>query len=201
MLIKAVGHGLIQGLLPEVQEGGIVSLQYADDTLLFLKNDINQAKHFKYLLACFEQLSGLAINYDKCNLLTLGMIEEESNHFSRLFCYAIGSFPIKYLGVPLHFTRLRREDIQPVVDKLVKRIAGWKDKLLSSAGKLTLLKSCLASIPTYLLSVIKFPRWAIENLNSQMVNFLWHDGDGKHKYYLSNWHSFAQLKNMGLGDS
>ena len=73
MLIKAVGHGLIQGLLPEVQEGGIVSLQYADDTLLFLKNDINQAKHFKYLLACFEQLSGLVINYDKCDLLTLGM--------------------------------------------------------------------------------------------------------------------------------
>ena len=102
--------------------------------------------------SCFEQLSGLAINYDKCNLLTLGMIEEESNHFSRLFCYAIGSFPIKYLGVPLHFTRLRREDIQPVVDKLVKRIAVWKGKLLSSAGKLTLLKSCLASIPTYLLS-------------------------------------------------
>ena len=88
-----------------------------------------------------------------------------------------------------------------MVHKLVKRIVGWKGKQLSSDGKLTLLKSCLASIPTYLLSVIKFPRWAIENLNSQMVNFLWHDVDGKHKYYLSNWHSFAQLKNMGLGDS
>ena len=51
MLIKAAGHGIIQGLLPEVQEGGIVSLQYADDTLLSLKNDTNnQASHFKYLL-------------------------------------------------------------------------------------------------------------------------------------------------------
>ena len=51
MLIKAAGHGIIQGLLPEVQEGGIVSLQYADDTLLSLKNDTNnQARHFKYLL-------------------------------------------------------------------------------------------------------------------------------------------------------
>ena len=69
---------------------------------------------------------------------------------------------------PMHFSKLRREDIQPVVDKLINRIAGWRGKLLSTAGKLTLLKSCLASIPIYLLSVIKFPKWAIESINSQM---------------------------------
>jgi hypothetical protein len=69
--------------------------------------------------------------------------------------------------------------------------------LLSSAGKLTLLKPCLASIPIFLLSVIKFPNWAVENINSQMANFLWHDADGKHKYHLSNWHSLAQKKEHG----
>jgi len=39
MLIKAARHNLISGLLPRVIEGGIVSLQYADDTLLFLEED------------------------------------------------------------------------------------------------------------------------------------------------------------------
>ena len=86
-----------------------------------------------------------------------------------------------------------------MVDKLVKRIVGWKGKQLSSDGKLTLLKSCLASIPTYLLSVIKFPRWAIENLNSQMVNFLWHDVDGKHKSTYQIGIALHKLKNMGVG--
>ena len=83
------------------------------------------------------------------------------------------------------------------MDKLLKRISGWKGRLLSSAGRLTLLKSCLASIPIYLLSVIKFPKWAIENINSQMANFLWNDQEGNHRYHLSNWQSIAQKKEYG----
>ena len=202
MLIKAARANLIRGLLPNVYEGGIISLQYADDTLLFLENNLQHAKNFKWLLTCFENLSGMRINYAKCDLLTLGLDENENNNFARLFCCKIGSFPIKYLGVPLHFSKLKREDIQPVVDKLIKRVAGWRGKLLSSAGKLTLLKSCLASIPIYLLSVIKFPKWAIESFNSQMGNFLWNDNEGKHKYHLSNWPSVTQEKDYGgWGDS
>ena len=143
----------------------------------------------------------MKINYHKSDLLTLGLDEDENNSLARLFCCNIGSFPIKYLGVPLHFSKLRREDIQPVVDKLINRIAGWRGKLLSTAGKLTLLKSCLASIPIYLLSVIKFPKWAIEKINSQMGNFLWNDSEGKHKYHLSNWLSVAKKRNMVVGGS
>ena len=143
----------------------------------------------------------MKINYHKSDLLTLGLDEDENNSLARLFCCNIGSFPIKYLGVPLHFSKLRREDIQPVVDKLINRIAGWRGKILSTAGKLTLLKSCLASIPIYLLSVIKFPKWAIEKINSQMGNFLWNDSEGKHKYHLSNWLSVAKKRNMVVGES
>ena len=201
MLLKAANSSLIQGLLPSAYQGGIISLQYADDTLLFLKHDYQQAVNFKWLLTCFENLSGMKINYNKIDLLTLGLDEDENNSLARLFCCNIGSFPIKYLGVPLHFSKLRREDIQHVVDKLINRIAGWRGKLLSTAGKLTLLKSCLASIPIYLLSVRKFPKWAIEKINSQMGNFLWNDSEGKHKYHLSNWLSVAKKRNMVVGGS
>jgi hypothetical protein len=31
------------------------------------------------------------------------------NEFAKKFCCKKGEFPIKYLGVPLHFTNLRRE--------------------------------------------------------------------------------------------
>jgi hypothetical protein len=49
----------------------------------------------------------------------------------QIFFGALGDFPIKYLGIPLHYNKLRREDIQPLIDKIVKRIARWRGKLLT----------------------------------------------------------------------
>jgi hypothetical protein len=70
-------------------------------------------------------------------------------------------FPIQYLGVSLHHSKLKREDIQSVVDKILKRAADWREKLLNHAAKLELVRSVLDSIPLYLLSIIKFPKWEI----------------------------------------
>lgn len=73
----------------------------------------------------------------------------------------LGSFPMNYLGVPLHFDKLARQDLQPLVDKILKRIARWRGQLLSVAGRALLIKTCLSSIPVYLLSFLKVPKWAI----------------------------------------
>jgi hypothetical protein len=67
-----------------------------------------------------------------------------------------------YIGIPLHYNKLRREDLQPLIDKMIKRIAGWRGKLLTQTGRLLLIKTCLAIIPIYLFSFIKFPTWAIK---------------------------------------
>jgi hypothetical protein len=68
----------------------------------------------------------------------------------------------------------------------MKRIPGWKGRLLSYRARLTLLKACLASIPIYLMSIIKFSKWAIQAINSQMAKFFWDDKEEKHRYHLSN---------------
>ena len=197
MLMRAARVNLVSGLLPRAANGGILSLQYADDTLLFLEDDLEKASNLKWLLVCFEQISGMKIHYDKSDLLVLGMENDRANEFARIFCCKRSDFPIRYLGVPLHFAKLRNEDLEPIIDKIVKRIAGWKGKLLSYAGRLILLKSCLASIPIYLLSVIKFPRWPINMINSHMGHFLWNNTEDQHKYHLANWQLVSQKKDMG----
>jgi hypothetical protein len=66
----------------------------------------------------FEQISGMRVNFHKSELLTLNLDEVEIKRAANIFSYPIGSFPIKFLGVPLHFENLTREDLQPLVDKL-----------------------------------------------------------------------------------
>jgi hypothetical protein len=113
----------------------------------------------------------MKINYNKSDVVPINLNEEETQMYSRIFCFKLGAFPFKYLGVPLHHEKLRREDIQPVVDKIIKRITGWQDRLMSYGARLELLKACIASIPIYVMTMIRFPKWAIETINSHMAKF------------------------------
>jgi hypothetical protein len=197
MLSKAANKGYISGFMDDVCPGGVISLQYADDTLLFLSYNNSSATHLKWIMIFFEKISGMRINYHKSDLIPINLDEEETQAYAKTFCCKIGKFPFVYLGVPLHYEKLRREDIQPVVDKIMKKIAGWKGRLLSFGARLTLLKACLASIPIYLMSIIKLPKWAIETINSQMAKFFWNDKEEKHRYHLSNIQSICLKKDRG----
>lgn len=62
---------MIQGLVPELVDGGLVFLQYADDTGFFIENDIASAHNLKFLLCASEKISGLKINFGKSELSAL----------------------------------------------------------------------------------------------------------------------------------
>jgi hypothetical protein len=42
--------------------------------------------------------------------------------FLDIFQCVAGKFPVKYLGLPLHFNKIKREDLQPLVDSLLSRM-------------------------------------------------------------------------------
>ena len=95
------------------------------------------------------------------HVFTMNLAEEDAQVFAPIMSCKLGVFPLNYLGVRLHHSKLRKEDLQPIIDKSIKKAAGWKGRLLSHSSKLDLVKSVLVSIPIDLLSVIKFPKWAI----------------------------------------
>jgi hypothetical protein len=79
---------------------------------------------------------------------------------------------------------LSRDDLQPLVDKIIKIIDGWRGKLLTRVGKIVLIKTCLASIFVYLHFL--FPKWAFDLINSHMTNCFWDDYEGHRKLHLAN---------------
>jgi hypothetical protein len=68
--VKADGQ--IEGVIPHLVDGSLSILQYADDTILFMEHDIKKARNLKLILAAFEQLSRLKINFHKSKLFCFG---------------------------------------------------------------------------------------------------------------------------------
>jgi hypothetical protein len=69
--------------------------------------------------------------------------------------------PCKYLGLPLRIGRIRKEDEQILIDKVVGKLPGWKGRMLNKTGRLTLVNSILSSIVTYHMTVFPLSKWTI----------------------------------------
>jgi hypothetical protein len=80
---------------------------------------------------------------------------------------------------------------------IIYTLVSWRCRLLNHAAKLELVRSVLASIPLYLVSVIKFPKWAITLINSQMAHCLWDNYECHYRYHLANWGLVSQKKEYG----
>ena len=98
MLDKLARSGLIQGVLQDFREGGILSLQYADDTILFSSADFSHPYNLKHVIMWFEQIFGMRVNFHKSEIITLNLQEEDTQRVASIFNCPIGSFPLKYLG-------------------------------------------------------------------------------------------------------
>ena len=59
MVNRAVKNKLISGLVTHLDADLIAILQYTDDTILLIQDDLVQARNLKFLLCLFEQMSGL----------------------------------------------------------------------------------------------------------------------------------------------
>jgi len=56
---------------------------------------------------------------------------------------------------------------------------GWKEKLLSQAGKEVMIKAVIQSIPTYSMSVFKLPVSLCKEIETMIQQFWWVQGDSK----------------------
>jgi hypothetical protein len=77
MLDKAKEADEIRGLALNLVEGGLTHLQYADDTILFSDLDEQSIINVKFLVYCFECMSGLRINFQKNEVFVLGASDAE----------------------------------------------------------------------------------------------------------------------------
>jgi hypothetical protein len=51
---RAKDDGQVDGAIPHLVEAGVSLLQYADDTIIFMKHDLKKVLNMKLILCMFE---------------------------------------------------------------------------------------------------------------------------------------------------
>jgi hypothetical protein len=84
LMSRAKEDEQIQGVVPHLVDNGLSVLQYADDTIIFMDNDLERGKKYEALCA-FEQLSGLKINFHKSELSCYGAVKADQIEYTQIF--------------------------------------------------------------------------------------------------------------------
>ncbi|RVW19996.1 LINE-1 retrotransposable element ORF2 protein [Vitis vinifera] len=162
---------------------------------------LKERKHdfLSWILAWFEAASGLRINLAKSELIPVGEVEEIEEMAVELGC-RVGSLPNVYLGLPLGVPHKASSMWDGVEEKMRRRLALWKRQYISKGGRVTLIKSTLASMPIYQLSLFRMPKMVARRLEKLQRDFLWGGGSLERKVHLINWEAVcAQKEKGGLG--
>ncbi|XP_057529705.1 uncharacterized protein LOC130808238 [Amaranthus tricolor] len=149
-------------------------LQFADDMLIFAPKNMLCINNYLRILDVFAMMSGLSLNYSKSCFISWSSRDQQ---WAREVASSMGcrhsSCPVTYLGFPLGDNMNKRSAWKPVIDKIQCRLATWKAKILSRAGRLTLIKSVLNSLPVYYMSMFKMPKAIASKIVSIQRSFFW----------------------------
>jgi hypothetical protein len=85
MINWAQSASLIIGLVPHIIEKRVAIMQYADDIILLVQDDMEQAIHLKLILYMFEAMSGMKTNFTKSEIMIVIDDQEKGSLYADLF--------------------------------------------------------------------------------------------------------------------
>lgn len=97
----------------------------------------------------------------------------------------------------LFMGRIRAIFWEEVLEKIDRKLAGQKGKLLTYVAKLLLIKNTLSSIPLYSAYIFNMPILMVNEIDSKCKKFLWSSMPNKRKFLLVKQETLYQEKMKG----
>ncbi|KAL8160789.1 hypothetical protein V2J09_012278 [Rumex salicifolius] len=102
-----------------------------------------------------------------------------------------------YLGMQVLHKRVSKHTFRSLVEKVNAMLTGWKCKFLSMAGRVTLAKAVLSSIPVYSMGVVCLLISTYKEIDKIIRGFVWVSWVGHRKLHLVSWKELCRLKDHG----
>ena len=179
---------VLSRILKKTEEGGFIQcfhvgpinstsirvshLLFVNDTILFSDASREQILSIRLVLSCFQVFTGLKVNVRKSEIVFIKEVRNIQSLPNILQC-RVGSLPMIYSDMPLGTLYKTASIWNPILERMEKKLLGWKRFYLSKGGRLTLLKRSLSSLLTYYLSLFTIPKAVATRLKRIQRNFLW----------------------------
>ena len=170
-------------------------LLFADDSLLLLKTDTGSASQLQHILSLYEDCSGQTINKDKSSVMfSKNANANDKQHLMSVLELSVEARNEKYLGLPVYMGKSKEKTFAYLKDKVWRRVQGWKEKLLSKAGKEVLIKAVAQAIPSYAMSCFDLTKTLCDDISKMICRFWWAQQDDEKKIH---WLSREKLTTQG----
>lgn len=101
------------------------------------------------------------------------------------------------MDLPITLNHPKLIDYQYIINRATSKLSRWRSKFLTLAGRTTLFKSVLNSIPVYTMQTNLLPSKIIHQLKRLQRNFLLGSSAQKRKIHLINWDIITSPKSKG----
>ncbi|KAG7600499.1 Reverse transcriptase zinc-binding domain [Arabidopsis suecica] len=198
---RAQVKGTLTGIRVAKGSPRVNHLLFADDTMFFCKSDSKGCAALLSILQRYEAASGQKINTQKSAITFSAKTNNGTKERVKkdLNIQKEGGQG-KYLGLPELFGRKKKDLFSQIVDRIKQKALSWSSRFLSQAGKLIMLKSVLAAMPSYTMSCFKIPTNLCKRIQSALTRFWWDANSEKKKMCWVSWKKLTKsTQNGGLG--
>lgn len=173
-------------------------LLFADDSLFFCRETLDDARCVATILNDYEGVSGQKVNLTK-SAITFGkkILPQIQGQIHAILQIHNSGGCGKYLGLPERLSRSKVEDFQFVVEQVKSQINPWYNQFLFPAGKEVMIKSILQAKPVFSMNCFLLPKTICDEINSLLSEFWWGRNDGHRKISWVSWNKLCLPKKEG----
>jgi hypothetical protein len=163
-------------------------LLFADDSLILMKANIVNATSLRQVLDQYCANSGQLVSDGKCSIYFSPNVDVQ---VKADICSELNilteALSDRYLGLPAMVGMDKSDNFMYLLERVIARLNGWKEKTMSMGAKEILLKAVIQSISVFAMGVFKIPNNICKSITDAMAAFWWGDTDDHKKMHWRAW--------------
>ncbi|XP_028085987.1 uncharacterized protein LOC114286966 [Camellia sinensis] len=105
----------------------MISTKFANDMILFLKEDSGECQNVLDILQIFYEALGQKINFDKSSVqFSLNTPPTMCSSIWNLSGFQLSQSDVKYLGLPSFLGRSKAKAYEFLIERILSKLQGWK---------------------------------------------------------------------------